>query len=88
MRITKVNLNTEIAQKEGGRLLAFGSIDIEDELRIEFVRIVKTHDGRILVCMPSLVNSAGQHKDTVHPLNKYLRQSINEIVFNELQKSI
>lgn len=86
MKITRVNLSTELAQREGGRLLAFGSIDFENELRVEFVRVVKTHDGRILVCMPSLVNSAGQHKDTVHPLNPWLRQTINELVFNELKK--
>lgn len=86
MRITRVNLSTEISQKEGGRLLAFGSIDLDNELRIEMIRIVKTHDGRILVCMPSLINSAGMHKDTVHPLNSGLRQSINEMVFEALKK--
>ena len=86
MRITRVNLSTELAPKEGNRLIAFGSIDIDNELRIEFIRVVKTHDGRILVCMPSLLNSAGQHKDTVHPLNSLLRQSINEMIFQELKR--
>ena len=84
MQITRVNLSTELVHKEGSRLIAFGSIDFEDELRIEFVRVVKAYDGRILVCMPQLVNVTGQHKDAVHPLSKNLRQIVNEAVFKAL----
>lgn len=86
MRVTRVNISTQLIQKEGGRLLAYGSMDFDNELRIEKIRVVKTLDGRILICMPSLLNNAGVRQDIVHPISKNLRQTINDVFIEELKR--
>lgn len=86
MEITAVSIRTELTQRDGGRLLAFGSIEFDHSLVIEHIRVVKTWDGRVLVCMPSLITSAGTHKDCVHPVKRELRQKINDAIIAELKK--
>lgn len=86
MKITRVNISTQLIQKEGGRLLAYGSIDFDDSLRIEKIRVVKTMDGRILVCMPSIMNNAGIRQDIVHPTCRHLRENINTTFLDELKR--
>lgn len=86
MEITKVSIRTNLTQREGGRLLAFGSIELDNALVIEHIRIVKTWDGRVLCCMPSIMTSAGIHKDAVHPKNKELRGRINDAIISELKR--
>lgn len=88
MEITSVSLRTELVQRDGSRLIACGSVTLDNELRIEYIRVVKTNDGRFLVCMPSLVNGTGQHRDTVHPIKRTLREKINDSVLEELKKQL
>jgi DNA-binding cell septation regulator SpoVG len=86
MHITSIKMRTELVQRNNSRLVACGSIELDHQLRIEYIRVVKTNDGRFLVCMPSLVNGAGQHRDTVHPTNPDLRKQINDRVMAEVKR--
>lgn len=88
MKVTRVNLRTDLVERIGSRLLACGSVELDCELRIEYVRVVKTMDGRLLVAMPSRVNNAGMHRDTVHPITGRLRAEIDAAVLAEYRKGL
>lgn len=88
MRVTRVNLRTDLMLREGSssRLIACGSVELDGELRIEYIRVVRTNDGRILVAMPSHRNSAGAHRDLVHPVVQKLRDEIHRAVMDEVTR--
>lgn len=86
MRVTRVNLRTELVERPGSRIVAVGSIILDQELMIEYVRVVRAADGRFIVAMPSLVSTNGQHKDVIHPISSALRKKIDAAVLDELSK--
>jgi len=86
LRVTSVSLRTELVEREGSRLVAVGSVELDGQLRIEYIRVVRLSDGRFLVAMPSQVNNAGEHQDVVHPTTKWLRKMITDAVLDALSK--
>lgn len=58
---------------------------LDGELRIEYIRVIRTSDGRLIVAMPSQKNSAGAHRDLVHPIVGRLRAEIDAAVINEFE---
>lgn len=88
MRVTHVNLRVDLIQQSGSRLRAVGSITLDDVFQIEYIRIVQAMDGQLIVAMPSIRNTAGEHRDTAHPLRPWLRKHINDCVLTEYQKLV
>ncbi len=86
IRVTAVNLRTELVEKPGSRLVAVGSVELSGEFRIEYIRVVRANDGRFLVAMPSRTNGIGAHRDVCHPISARLRKEIDAAVLNELGK--
>lgn len=72
----------DIIQKNGSRVLAFATIDLDYEWRIENIRISKTNDSRELVCCPSLVSNGGLHHDVAHPFTRRAREHLNETLLS------
>lgn len=87
IHVTRVNFRTDLYEKPGSRLVAVGSVELDKEFKIEYVRILRPHDGRFLVAMPSRFNEVtGEHKDLCHPITERLRKEINEAVLDALRK--
>lgn len=61
-------------------LIASATVEIGGYLVIERVRVVRLHDGRRLVAMPSVRNANGSFTDVVRPANREARQALNDAV--------
>lgn len=85
MRVTRVTLRTDLLERSGSKLVACGSVTLDGELRIEYIRVIRTTDGRLIVAMPSQRNGAGAHRDLVHPIVGRLRAEIDAAVIQEFQ---
>lgn len=80
MRVTAVSLRLDLIDRPGSRLVAVGSVELDGELRIEYVRVLLASDGRLVVAMPSRQTRVGEYRDTVHPTTPALRALIDEAV--------
>lgn len=85
MKVTKVNVF--LVDEE--RLKAYISIVIDDELKINDLRVIAGHQG-LFVAMPSKRRPDGTFKDVVHPINSesraQLEKPILEAYLEELKK--
>jgi len=69
----------------GGQLKAFADIVIEDTFLIKDLRIIDGKNG-LFVDMPRKQGKDGQWYQTVLPLNKEIKQQVNEIVLQAYEE--
>lgn len=86
MRVTAVRLRLDLLDRPNSRLVAVGSVELDGELRIEYIRVILTSEGRLVVAMPSRESRVGEHRDTVHPITPGLRSRINEAVLSKYRE--
>lgn len=90
MKVTAVTIRPWMGPQPEGRnvLLASATVEIGGYLVIERVRVVRLHDGRRLVAMPSVRNANGSFTDVVRPANREARQAMNEAVLAAMDQAI
>jgi stage V sporulation protein G len=85
MKVTNVRVK-KIENKN--RLKAVATITFDECFVIHELRLIEGQNG-LFVAMPSKRNAQGEFRDVCHPINKDLRQEIEEIVikaFNEVEE--
>ena len=70
------------------RLKALVSVTLGQELAIHDIKVIQGPD-RLFIAMPSRKDENGLYRDIVHPINKNIRQQLEEAVLevykNEIQ---
>lgn len=77
MKITSVNLN--LSKKPDSKTLAFGSIQLENELVLTGVKVFQGKTGPF-VKLAQFKNSKGEYRDVAFPTTAELRKAINEAI--------
>lgn len=92
MKITSVRVNTELekskASPDGTELIAFVSITLDWKWLISHIRVVRSREGKLVVCMPSRITGSGHYRDVVYPIGENTREYLNETVLAALSDSI
>ena len=83
MEITRVDVYPR--EKEGSRLKAFVDFTIDDCLAIKGAKIIEGNT-RLFVSMPGKLNKFGREENLVFPINKEMRDKIEEAVMAEYEK--
>lgn len=76
MKVTNVRVK-KIDNKN--RLKAVATITFDDCFVIHELRLIEGKNG-LFVAMPSKRNTQGEFRDVCHPINKELRQHVEEVV--------
>ena len=84
MEITKVSIRLF----KDNKLTAFASVEIDRCLVIHNIRIVKSSENKLVVCMPSRKDKMGDFRDIVHPTNKDFRDQLNARVIDGYHKEL
>lgn len=82
MQVTRVNV---VPVSDGGKVMAYASITLDNAIGIKHIRLIKTGKG-ILLAMPSKKLKAGPHMDLVFPVNKALGNTIKTAVLGEYKR--
>lgn len=90
MKITAVTVRPWLGPQPPGRstLIASATVEIGGELLIDRIRVVKLHDGRRLVAMPSVRNANQSFTDVVRPVNREARQALDEAVLEAVDRAV
>lgn len=73
MQVTEVRLTKRSGED---KMLAFGSITLDEEFAVSGIRVMRSNEGNIFVQYPSRQNRNGEYKDICFPLSKSLREDI------------
>ena len=68
-------------------LKAIVSVTFDDALAVHDIKIVEGSE-RLFVAMPSRLNMDKTYSDVVHPINKEMRQELEDAVFTAYQAAI
>lgn len=79
MKITSLRIRT--LKNDRNRMLGVASITLDNMIAIHDIKIIENSDG-LLLAMPSKNVKPGTFKDSVHPINAQVRESIEKIVFS------
>lgn len=85
MEITKVYVNK--VSKEGSRLKAYATIEIDGCLEINNIRIIEGKE-RIFCAMPSRKINDEKFEDYVHPKNQETRDLFETKILEEYNKPV
>jgi stage V sporulation protein G len=87
MEITEVRVNLQNEEV----LKAFVSITLDNEFVIRGLKVIESSDGHRFVAMPARRKRDGTFQDIAHPINREVREYLEEIVFaaydEELRKA-
>jgi stage V sporulation protein G len=77
MEITEVRVNLQNEEV----LKAFVSITLDDEFVIRGLKVIESADGHRFVAMPARRKRDGTFQDIAHPINREVREYLEERVF-------
>ena len=85
MKITKLDIYRR--EREGSRLKAFVDFTLDDCLAIRGAKII---DGktRVFVSMPGKMNKEGKEENVVFPINKEMRDYLEQTILDEYNKQV
>jgi stage V sporulation protein G len=87
MEITEVRVNLQNEEV----LKAFVSITLDNEFVIRGLKVIESADGHRFVAMPARRKRDGTFQDIAHPINREVREYLEEVVFaaydEELRRS-
>lgn len=69
------------------RLKALVSVTLGQELAIHDIKVIQGPD-RLFIAMPSRKDENGLYRDIVHPINKNIRQQLEEAILEVYQEEI
>lgn len=84
------NISVTPVPEATGRALAYASVTLADCFVINSIRVIRKPDGGIFVAMPQLPtnnpNALRGYKDACHPINKEMRESVNNAILSEFMR--
>ena len=83
MEVTKVRVNK--VNLEGSRLNGYATIELDDALEINNIRIIEGKN-RLFCAMPSRRTNNERFEDYVHPKNQETRDMIESKILEEYNK--
>ena len=84
MKITDVRIRK--ISKEG-RMKAIVSVTFDEAFVVHDIKVIEKDEG-IFIAMPSRKNIDGEFRDIAHPINKEMRETLQEAVLSEYKKAI
>ena len=85
MKITSVTVR--VVNIADSKLLAFGSITLDDSLVIRDLKIIEGSNGKF-VAMPNKKSPDGEYYDVTFPILPELRQEITNVVIGKYQQLV
>lgn len=87
VKITNVNIVIR-GNKEGGNVLGFAEVVLDDSLAIRNIKILKSKNGRDrLISFPSQKTKESKRwYDLCYPINKETREYFEKVIFNAFDK--
>jgi len=82
MRVTEVRLTKRTGED---KMLASGSITLEDDFVVAGIRVMKSNEGNLYVAYPSRKDRSGEYKNICFPLSKSLREDIHTQIIAEYE---
>lgn len=79
MKITSLRIRT--LKNTGNKMQGVASITLDNMIAIHDIKILRNSDG-LFLAMPSKTVKPGTFKDSVHPINAQVRESIERIIFS------
>lgn len=79
MKITSLRIRT--LKNTGNKMQGVASITLDNMIAIHDIKILKNNEG-LFLAMPSKTVKPGTFKDSVHPINAQVRESIERIIFS------
>jgi stage V sporulation protein G len=83
MKITEVKVYP--VRKPDEKLKAFATIILDDCFVVRDLKVINGNTG-LFVAMPSKKKADGTYADIAHPVNKDMRQQMEQIVLGEYHK--
>ena len=71
--------------KSGHKVVAYASIQLENNYRITHIRVIESPEGSLKVEMPSVKGKEG-YSDVVHALNEETRKEYREEILREVKR--
>ncbi len=84
MEVTQVFVQKE--EKENSRMKGYAEIVLDNCLKVNGIRIIEGNT-RMFAAMPSRKISDGKYKDYVYPIDKSLREKIENAIIEEYNKT-
>lgn len=82
MQVTDVRLTKRSGED---RILAYGSITLEEDFVVSGIRVMRSNEGNLYVSYPSRKTQTGEYKDICFPLSKSLREDIHIKVIDKYE---
>ena len=73
--------------QQGGNVVGLASLTFGGQLVVTGIRVIRSKKGNLFVSMPQRKGNDNQYHDIVFPLNKQLRQHIEQVVLNEFNNA-
>ncbi len=83
MQVTNVKVQKE--EKENSRVKGYAVIELDGVLKINGIRIIEGNE-RMFAAMPNRKIADDKYVDYVYPVNKELRETIEEAIIEEYKK--
>ncbi len=83
MQVTNVKVQKE--EKENSRVKGYAVIELDGVLKINGIRIIEGNE-RMFAAMPNRKIADNKYVDYVYPVNKELRETIEEAIIDEYKK--
>lgn len=88
MKITDVKIRKIFTVPPfNARLKAIASVTFDDALVVHDIKVVEGPE-RLFVAMPSRRNMDGKYQDVAHPINKEMRQQLEDAVLAAYQDAL
>ena len=83
MEVTKVTVQKE--EKTGSRVKGYAVIELDGVLKINGIRLIEGN-SRLFAAMPNRKVGDDKYIDYVYPINKELREKIEQAILEEYEK--
>ena len=71
--------------KTNNRIVALATIEIDNCFMVNEVKVLKGENG-LFIAMPSRKTSNGEYRDIAYPINKEIRELIQNVIIKEYNK--
>lgn len=71
--------------KTNNRIVALATIEIDNCFIVNDIKILKGENG-LFITMPSRKTSNGEYRDIAYPINKEIRELIQNVIIKEYNK--
>ncbi len=84
MEITDIKVRKMTSE---GKMKAIVSVTLDNMLVIHDIKVIEGQE-KMFVAMPSRKNAEGEYKDIVHPINKEMRDTLQEAILDKYAQAL